>query len=231
MHNKKNTLFGQALIDSNNLYANSLTKAMGQIRYHVGSMKAGVNAILDTLIHHHLLKPGQLILEDGAGLSTDNLVTPAAIAQVLMAIQHHHAWYRIFANSLPLAGIRGTLKNRLQQPDVRRRVLAKTGTLNHVSNLSGYLQLPQQHWILVILTNNVANLTAARQAQYTALRCLAAPEDHATSTLSSNSVHLVIQQLLPCHPTASTLSSNSFYPVITQRLPCHHATPTLSSRT
>ncbi|MGC9138624.1 MAG: D-alanyl-D-alanine carboxypeptidase/D-alanyl-D-alanine-endopeptidase [Thermoplasmata archaeon] len=69
-------------------------------------------------------------LYDGSGLSYYNLITPSALVRALEILQDK----KIFRESLPIGGRDGTLKERLNP-----RVVAKTGTLKSVQNLSGYI--------------------------------------------------------------------------------------------
>jgi D-alanyl-D-alanine carboxypeptidase/D-alanyl-D-alanine-endopeptidase (penicillin-binding protein 4) len=80
---------------------------------------------------------GEATLDDGAGLSRQDLVTPAATVKLL-------AWVarQPFANALrgalPIAGVDGTLKHRMRGGAAIGNVQAKTGTLSHVYTLSGF---------------------------------------------------------------------------------------------
>jgi D-alanyl-D-alanine carboxypeptidase/D-alanyl-D-alanine-endopeptidase (penicillin-binding protein 4) len=78
-------------------------------------------------------------LEEGSGLSRSALVTPAAIVDLLriMAVHRESA---VFRECLPVAGVDGTLRHRLTGAGTQGRVQAKTGTLRHVTALSGYVE-------------------------------------------------------------------------------------------
>jgi D-alanyl-D-alanine carboxypeptidase/D-alanyl-D-alanine-endopeptidase (penicillin-binding protein 4) len=76
-------------------------------------------------------------LRDGSGLSHQNRVTASQVVQLLRAMRRHpHA--AAFLDSLARAGEEGSMKRRFADPVLKGRVLAKTGTLNHVSSLAGY---------------------------------------------------------------------------------------------
>jgi D-alanyl-D-alanine carboxypeptidase/D-alanyl-D-alanine-endopeptidase (penicillin-binding protein 4) len=79
----------------------------------------------------------QFELYDGSGLSRSNLVTPAAVTALLLAIQSA-PWRDIFIASLPVGGVDGTLERRFGGDPRARLIHAKTGTLRHVTALSGY---------------------------------------------------------------------------------------------
>lgn len=75
---------------------------------------------------------------DGSGMSRHNFVTPRAIVTVLSAMQHSphfNMWY----TALPIAGKEGTLLRRMRGTPLEGNVRAKTGSLNRVRSLSGYV--------------------------------------------------------------------------------------------
>jgi D-alanyl-D-alanine carboxypeptidase/D-alanyl-D-alanine-endopeptidase (penicillin-binding protein 4) len=57
----------------------------------------------------------------------------------LLAGMDRHRYAAAFRDSLPVAGVDGTLANRMEQPPARGNVLAKTGTIRHVNALGGYV--------------------------------------------------------------------------------------------
>jgi D-alanyl-D-alanine carboxypeptidase/D-alanyl-D-alanine-endopeptidase (penicillin-binding protein 4) len=96
-------------------------------------------------------------LRDGSGLSHNNLATPRTLVSTLRAMYHGRG-HEVFLASLPVAGISGTLKNRLQQTTAQGTVRAKTGTLRGVRALSGYLDHPQYGTLVFsIITNQPIN--------------------------------------------------------------------------
>ena len=76
---------------------------------------------------------------DGDGESRYDLITPAQVIKVLYYAQHNRKIRSYFRVALPIAGIDGTLQNRLKQHGVRHVVIAKTGSMTGVSSLSGYV--------------------------------------------------------------------------------------------
>ena len=111
---------------SNNGYADSLLR-------HIG----GPNRVRQTLAPMGV-DPKRYRQVDGSGLSRNNLATPDTFVNTLKMMDESEGW-AIFYHSLPIAGISGTLRNRLKAPMVRGKVRAKTGTLWGVRALSGYL--------------------------------------------------------------------------------------------
>lgn len=80
----------------------------------------------------------EAVFEEGSGLSRKNLVTPNAMVQ-LLAHMHRHPAAAAYRESLPIGGVDGTLKRRFTAAETKGRIRAKTGTLRHVSALSGYV--------------------------------------------------------------------------------------------
>ena len=75
--------------------------------------------------------------------------------------------FELFYNSLPVAGIDGTLKNRMKNTYAQNNVHAKTGTLNGVSNLSGYVTAKNSHLLAfsILIQNYVDQSSEARSFQ------------------------------------------------------------------
>lgn len=94
-------------------------------------------------------------LKDGSGLSRQNLVTPQGLVTLLKLMAKTN-YGDTFRNSLSLAGVNGTLKNRFQNDDtINGNLWAKTGTLTGVSALSGYLYpYGKDRLIFSIIVNN-----------------------------------------------------------------------------
>jgi len=76
---------------------------------------------------------------DGSGISRFNQITVGAIAGILEKMYFDLKNYEDFYNSLSIAGIDGTLKGRLTGTPAENNMRGKTGTLNGVTSLSGYL--------------------------------------------------------------------------------------------
>ncbi|MGE0456079.1 MAG: D-alanyl-D-alanine carboxypeptidase/D-alanyl-D-alanine-endopeptidase [Vicinamibacteria bacterium] len=121
---------------SQNLHAELLLRRLGAGRPGQDSLKAGHEALREFLKRSGVpLEAGDL--RDGSGLSRSDLISPHQLVELLVAMDRHpHA--QVFRDSLPIAGVDGTLKKRLATAPTQGRVLAKTGTLRHVSGLAGY---------------------------------------------------------------------------------------------
>lgn len=93
---------------------------------------------LGKFLGDHQLRPGEVIFNEGSGLSRNNLATAAAVVD-LLAFMAAHRERDAFTSSLPVAGHDGTLKKRMLGTPAEGNVRAKTGTLRWVNALSGYV--------------------------------------------------------------------------------------------
>lgn len=81
---------------------------------------------------------GDVVLEEGSGLSRKNLVTPRATVRLLRAMDAGPA-ASAWNAALPVGGVDGTLRGRFKDAASKGRVVAKTGTLRHIHSLAGYV--------------------------------------------------------------------------------------------
>ncbi|MDH2909244.1 MAG: D-alanyl-D-alanine carboxypeptidase/D-alanyl-D-alanine-endopeptidase [Candidatus Eremiobacteraeota bacterium] len=97
--------------------------------------------------------PQRLTIVDGSGLSAYDRITPRALVRIL---QYDRAPQRkaIVEAALPLSGVRGTLKDRFRDPILRGKIDAKTGSVNHVRTLAGYLQTERHGTVTFALLVN-----------------------------------------------------------------------------
>jgi D-alanyl-D-alanine carboxypeptidase/D-alanyl-D-alanine-endopeptidase (penicillin-binding protein 4) len=76
---------------------------------------------------------------DGSGLSRHNLVTPSAVVELYTYMAKRSRYSQAWRDSLTVAGVDGTLRNRFRGTRGESNVRGKTGTINQVSALSGYV--------------------------------------------------------------------------------------------
>lgn len=125
--------------ESQNLYAESLIKLLGAKTCGRGTWDRGVEAVRGFLTTAGI-EPGTYHLADGSGLARSNRLSARQFTR-LLRFMHGHRWSAELLGSLPRGGQPGTsLEKRLTEPEVADRVAAKTGTLNGVSTLSGYVR-------------------------------------------------------------------------------------------
>lgn len=127
------------LKNSDNLYAQALFLHLGRAAWRdsAWTIEEAAAARVKELVEAMGADSGDLLLDDGTGLSRSTLVTPGAVAALLLEMRSHRE-HEVFANSLPEPG-EGTLRNRLLHHTGRLR--AKTGSIRHVNTLAGYATL------------------------------------------------------------------------------------------
>lgn len=123
--------------NSQNLFAEQLLKTIGLEIENFGSIENGITAC-NSVFQEMGINPENMIVVDGSGLSRLNLVTPKQIVSVLNYM-YQHKYYLPFYNSLPIAGVDGTLANRMKGSKAENNVRAKTGFIDYARSLSGYV--------------------------------------------------------------------------------------------
>src|SRR5437660_166917 len=97
---------------------------------------------------------GDVIQTDASGLSRQVLVTTLAIV-TLLSFAQKQPWFGPYAASLPVAGVDGTLEDRMKNTPAAGRIHAKTGSVEHVRTLSGFADTPGgRRVIFSFLSNN-----------------------------------------------------------------------------
>jgi D-alanyl-D-alanine carboxypeptidase/D-alanyl-D-alanine-endopeptidase (penicillin-binding protein 4) len=138
---------------SQNLHAEMMLRSVARERRGIGSQEAGLEE-LETFMAEAGLAPESYNLVDASGLARLNLVSPTAIVRLLRymySAPEREEWMSL----LPIGGQDGTLSDRFGEPGAAGRILAKTGTLSHVSALSGYARRGDGAWLAFsILANN-----------------------------------------------------------------------------
>jgi D-alanyl-D-alanine carboxypeptidase/D-alanyl-D-alanine-endopeptidase (penicillin-binding protein 4) len=123
---------------SNNLMTRHLLLTLGAEYYGGPATYAkGVQAIHDFLNTRGIDTSG-LVMVNGAGLSRETRITTQLMNTVLQ-LGYASSYMPEFIASLPLAGMDGTMQNRLRNPATRGRMHIKTGTLDEVSAIAGYV--------------------------------------------------------------------------------------------
>lgn len=93
-------------------------------------------------------------VRDGSGLSRHDYVTPETLVRTLDAMRKHES-FRVFHDALPVAGVDGTIANRLRGTPAQGNVRAKTGTVDKARSLSGYVTTADGRLLLFsFLCNN-----------------------------------------------------------------------------
>ncbi|HTX36428.1 MAG TPA: D-alanyl-D-alanine carboxypeptidase/D-alanyl-D-alanine-endopeptidase [Bryobacteraceae bacterium] len=145
---------------SQNLHAEMALRAVGKARRNVGSFEAGLDE-LKSFLAEAGIGADSYSFHDGSGLARLNVVSPAAVVKLLRfmyASPQRENWISL----LPVGGQDGTLANRFGSGAAAAgKIHAKTGSLSHVSALSGYIERPHGRWLAFsILVNNYNSRTA-----------------------------------------------------------------------
>ncbi len=139
--------------ESQNLHAEMLLREVGFAVRNIGSEDAGLEELEDFLVEAGLGKR-EFEFSDASGLSRKDLISPAATVQ-LLAYMWNSPHRGDYVGTLPLGGEDGTLDWRFSRTAARGRVRAKTGTLSHVTALSGYATSEDgRHLAFSIYVNN-----------------------------------------------------------------------------
>jgi D-alanyl-D-alanine carboxypeptidase/D-alanyl-D-alanine-endopeptidase (penicillin-binding protein 4) len=148
------TVISRANKESMNLYAEACCKRLGFATSGIGSWPTGTAAV-GNFLRDIGVPADQFHLDDGCGLSKENGISANLMVSVLS-----HDFYgknsKAFLTTLAVAGIDGTMEDRFRGTNLRGRVFAKSGFVNGVSCLSGFLQGRDQSWFAFsILFNDI----------------------------------------------------------------------------
>jgi serine-type D-Ala-D-Ala carboxypeptidase/endopeptidase (penicillin-binding protein 4) len=144
---------------SQNLYTELILRSLGEQAGDKSDPKKssetkGIEAV-QSFITQAGVVPGSVLQYDGSGLSRHNLITPAAAAQ-LYTFMNSRPYAASWREALTIAGVDGTLKNRFIGTPAVANVRGKTGTVDQVSALSGYVTTAAgEKLAFSILTNSL----------------------------------------------------------------------------
>lgn len=158
----------RALKKSDNLSAEALFYHLGI--HHAEEKYVGYKdaqaVVYDFMKHEIGYNPGNYNIVDGSGVSLYNYVSPALMMEYLKYAYSHAEIFRPLYEALPVAGVDGTLGNRMKRGKAYRNVHAKTGTVTGVSSLAGYVKAGNGDMLaFVIINQNVLKGKDARLFQ------------------------------------------------------------------
>ena len=148
--------------ESDNFTAEMLLKQLGLAELDRGTSAAGATVVMQTLAEAGVPMTGVRIV-DGSGLSRLDRLTTTALGSLLKIAWADPAVRPALLAALPVAGVNGTLEHRLSKPPARGRVLAKTGTTDSASSLSGYVS--DRYAFAVMQNGHPLSYWWARRAQ------------------------------------------------------------------
>lgn len=128
---------------SQNLYTETILWTLGEqlgnkTNPQLTSAERGI-AVVRSFMNEIGVAPDGFIQYDGSGLSRHNLVTPAALVQLYSYMATRSKYANAWLDSLTIGGVDGTLRNRFKGTKTNGNVRGKTGTIDQVSALSGYV--------------------------------------------------------------------------------------------
>jgi serine-type D-Ala-D-Ala carboxypeptidase/endopeptidase (penicillin-binding protein 4) len=143
-------------VPSDDFFAEMLTKQLGAQFGAGGSIEAGAQVISDT-IRSFGLHP---TIVDGSGLSRSDRSSPGQVVALLRTMWNTPIG-RVLNASLPVIGVNGTVQRVAPHTVAQGRCVAKTGTLDYVTNLAGYCTTRENHTLaFALMIDGPGNWTA-----------------------------------------------------------------------
>lgn len=144
----------QLNFESINLYAEHLLKQLGLTIFNDGSTTAGTKVVVD-FWKAKGIDTKSLFMADGSGLSRSNAITAKTLVDVLVAMKKDTVNFSVYEQSLPRAGMEGTLKNYFQESVLKGKAHIKSGSMTRVRSLAGYLPTKSGRLVaFAIMVNN-----------------------------------------------------------------------------
>ncbi len=142
---------------SNNVMARNLLLSLGaQVFKPPGTLGKGRLAIQDWMLAHHIMAT-ELQVDNGSGLSRTAQISALSLARILL-VGWESRFMPEFVASLPLAAIDGTLRKRFKKSDLEGHIHMKTGLLNNVRTIAGYMQTRSGRRLVVVALQNYSGV-------------------------------------------------------------------------
>lgn len=124
--------------------------------------EASGQAVRQYLASRGLVFP-ELVMDNGSGLSREERISAESLARLLTdALLEPNATEWI--STLPMIGIEGTVRNRMRNSLLEGKAWLKTGTLNNVRALAGYVRSAEERWVILVVMVNHPEASRARPA-------------------------------------------------------------------
>jgi len=152
---------GRTMKVSQNLYTETLLWTLGEIAGRKPGAGGDSSALGLNVVSKFLADAGvpenSVLQYDGSGLSRHNLVTPSAVAALYRYMANESKYAKTWRDSLSVGGVDGTLSRRFKGSDAAGNFQGKSGTIDQVSALSGYLTTTGGDQLVIsIIVNGVA---------------------------------------------------------------------------
>jgi D-alanyl-D-alanine carboxypeptidase/D-alanyl-D-alanine-endopeptidase (penicillin-binding protein 4) len=159
----------QTLKPSQNLYTEIILRTIGKVAgpaatatNNIRTTEAAGLEVVKTFLKEAGVNLAPLSLTDGSGLSRNDMVTAESSVQLLTYMSRHR-FANAFREALPIAGVDGTLRNRMRGTVAENNVRAKTGSLSSAATLSGYVTTAAgENLVFSIMVNNYPEDTEVR---------------------------------------------------------------------
>ena len=171
-----NVIAANTLKPSQNLYTEIILRTIGKMTStnpNQTNEDAGLIVVRDFL-RQAAARESDLALNDGSGLSRNDMITANATVQ-LLTFMSKHKYFAQFRDALPIAGVDGTLRTRMRGTPAEGNLRAKTGSLSSVASLSGYVTTAAgEHLVFSMMLNNYPDAGALRRDSIDAIAVLLA---------------------------------------------------------
>ncbi len=158
-------ILSKMMKDSDNLYAESMLYQIGALSGGASSVKAAQREERK-IMEKAGLDASSYRLADGSGLSLYNYLSAECEVMLLRYAYRNKRIFGTLCQSLPCAGVDGTLKRRMRNTPAQGNVMAKTGTLAGIYTLAGYCISPENHMLaFCILNQGILHTATARSFQ------------------------------------------------------------------
>ena len=156
-----NSVMKEALKESNNLYAEAMFLQLGRLVKPSGAGFKDASGFIDNFVARKFgFASHEYNVVDGCGLSMYDHLTPSFMVNMLRLIHKEPVLFPQFYRSLPVSGMDGTLKTRMDSKSAINRVHAKTGSVTGACTLAGYLTTAGGHEVAFCIMNEGAIKTA-----------------------------------------------------------------------
>lgn len=159
-------VLGRMMKESDNLYAEAVFYALAAKDGQPYASRKEAMYSIEKMIGFLGFEPAKYRVADGSGLSLYNYLTPELETALLRYAFSRQEIFTSFYESLPIAGVDGTLKKRMIDTPAFNNVRAKTGTLTGVYSLAGYATAANGHQLaFCIINQGVESASEARAFQ------------------------------------------------------------------
>lgn len=164
------------LKQSDNLYAEAMFYQLAAATGNRPATAQGARGMIKQLVNKIGCDGSRYRFADGSGLSLYNYVSAELEVRLLRHAYKNENIFNHLLPALPIAGVDGTLKRRMQSQFTRGNVHAKTGTLTGISSLCGYLTAANGHRVcFAIINQGVMHVRNARAFQDKVCSILCSP--------------------------------------------------------